>query len=67
MPQLYSKILRSTDAKAMEAHHLTDEETESGKGRSQVMNLLTIDSGMIASLATKVWDLTNALISRECA
>ena len=30
------------------------------------MNLINIDVGNIAGLATKVWDSTNALISREC-
>ena len=48
----------------MEAHHLTNEEKEMGKGRSQVMNLLTIDTGTIAGMATKVWDITNAIITR---
>jgi hypothetical protein len=47
----------------MEAHHLSDEDREStAKGRSQVMNILTIDTGTIASLATKVWKISNALI-----
>ncbi|EIW65943.1 hypothetical protein TREMEDRAFT_35758 [Tremella mesenterica DSM 1558] len=60
---LFSKILRSTDAKAMEAHNVTDDEKSSGsKGRSQVMNLLTIDTGTIASLGTHTWNLTNAII-----
>lgn len=51
----------------MEAHHLSDEEKESGKGRSQVMNLLILDTGTIAGLATKVWNLTNAMIGRKSA
>lgn len=46
----------------MEAQHLSDEDKESGKGRSQVMNLLIIDTGTIAGLATRIWNLTNALI-----
>lgn len=60
---LYSKILRSTDAKAMEAQHLTSEEDEkANKGRSQVMNLLTIDVTTISSLATYLWSISNGLI-----
>lgn len=60
---LYAKILRSTDAKAMEAQHLTSEEDEkANKGRSQVMNLLTIDVSTISSLATYLWNISNGLI-----
>lgn len=60
---LYAKILRSTDAKAMEAQHLTSEEDEkANKGRSQVMNLLTIDVNTISSLATYLWSISNGVI-----
>ncbi|ORY26307.1 P-loop containing nucleoside triphosphate hydrolase protein [Naematelia encephala] len=60
---LFSKILRSTDAKAMEAQHVSGDQEVSNAGRAQVMNLLTIDSGTIASLATKSWALSNSIIS----
>lgn len=63
--QLYAKILRSTDAKAMEAQNLSEEDTKAGKGRAQVMNLLTIDTNTVASMATYVWGISNGLIRRE--
>ncbi|BEI85636.1 hypothetical protein CcaverHIS002_0510370 [Cutaneotrichosporon cavernicola] len=60
---LYAKILRSTDVKAMEAQHLTSEEDQkANKGRAQVMNLLTIDVGTVASMATYIWNISNGII-----
>lgn len=62
---LYAKILRSTDVKAMEAQHLTSEEDQkANKGRAQVMNLLTIDVGTVASMATYIWGISNGIIQR---
>ncbi|WOO83211.1 ATP-dependent bile acid permease [Vanrija pseudolonga] len=59
---IYSKILRATDAKAMEAQHLTSEEDrKANKGRSQVMNLLTIDTGTVSSMASYIWSISNGL------
>jgi hypothetical protein len=64
--QLYAKILRATDAKAMEAQHLTSaEDAKANKGRAQVMNLLTIDVTTVSSLATYLWNITNGLVRRE--
>ncbi|KAK8864683.1 hypothetical protein IAR55_001935 [Kwoniella newhampshirensis] len=61
---LFAKILRTTDAKAMEAHNVKDNDKDSSsKGRSQVMNLLTIDAGIVASLANYTWGFANGLIT----
>jgi ABC-type multidrug transport system fused ATPase/permease subunit len=60
--QLFSKILRTTDARGLEVKKDTGEASKK-QGRSQVMNLLTIDTGAIASLATHVWHVTNALVN----
>ena len=60
---LFTKILRSSDAKSKEAHNLEKDETRIRKGKSQVVNLLTIDSIQIASMATRVWAISNAMIS----
>ncbi|WWD17007.1 hypothetical protein CI109_101443 [Kwoniella shandongensis] len=61
---LFTKILRTTDAKAMEAHHVDpNDESKQGQGRSQIMNLLTIDTGMVASLANESWNLSNGTIT----
>ena len=51
--------------KSVEAHNLTEAATQAGKGRSQIINLLTIDSGSMASLATHVWNATNAIVACE--
>lgn len=64
--QLFKKILRVTDVKTIEAHNLTDKQTEEGKGRSQIINLLTIDSGSMAGLSCHLWNASNALIARKC-
>ena len=60
---LFSKILRTADAAVVETHLASDEERAKGKGRSQVMNLLTIDNGTVASLATIAPNVTNSIIS----
>lgn len=60
--QLFSKILRTTDARALEAKK-DSEEANKNQGRAQVMNLLTIDTGAIASLGTHAWNISNALIN----
>jgi ABC-type multidrug transport system fused ATPase/permease subunit len=60
--QLFSKILRTTDARGLEAKKDSDEASKK-QGRSQVMNLLTIDTGAIASLAIHIWHVTNALVN----
>ncbi|WVO18186.1 hypothetical protein L204_105890 [Cryptococcus depauperatus] len=61
---LFAKILRTTDAKATEAHNVKDDDKQSqGQGRSQVMNLLTIDTGTIAGMATHLWNFTNGIIT----
>jgi hypothetical protein len=59
---LFSKILRTTDARALEAKKDSDEAAKN-QGRSQVMNLLTIDTGAIASLGIYTWNITNALVN----
>ncbi|WVF71138.1 hypothetical protein IAT40_005935 [Kwoniella sp. CBS 6097] len=61
---LFSKILRTTDAKALEAHNVAEGDKDAhGQGRSQVMNLLTIDTGTIASMAIHTWGFANGLIT----
>lgn len=51
----------------MEAQHLTSEEDQkANKGRAQVMNLLTIDVGTVASMATYTWNISNGIIQRAC-
>ncbi|WVW84262.1 hypothetical protein I302_106292 [Kwoniella bestiolae CBS 10118] len=61
---LLSKILRTTDAKALEAHNVTSgEKADDNQGRSQVMNLLTIDTGIVASMATHIWNFGNGIIT----
>ena len=60
---LFSKILRTADAAVVETHLASDEDRASGKGRSQVMNLLTIDNNTIASIATIAPNVTNSVIS----
>ncbi|OCF43038.1 hypothetical protein I317_03131 [Kwoniella heveanensis CBS 569] len=61
---LFSKILRTTDAKALEAHNVAEGDKDAqGRGRSQVMNLLTIDTGTIASMAIHTWGFANGLIT----
>ncbi|WVQ79444.1 hypothetical protein IAT38_001542 [Cryptococcus sp. DSM 104549] len=58
------KILRTTDAKDMEAHNVSDEKkANAGKGRSQVMNLMTVDSGTVASMATRSWNFCNGVVT----
>lgn len=73
--QILAKILRTTDAKALEAHNTIDSNSDDGhvrkgtkekktsgaQGRSQVMNLLTIDTNTVASLATHTWGFTNGI------
>ncbi|ODO08343.1 ATP-dependent bile acid transporter [Cryptococcus wingfieldii CBS 7118] len=55
-------ILRTTDAKALEAHNVdVDDKTQDNRGRSQVMNLLSIDANTVASLATRLWDFANGM------
>lgn len=49
----------------MEAQNLSEEDTKAGKGRAQVMNLLTIDTNTVASLATYIWGISNGLIRRK--
>ncbi|ODN72751.1 hypothetical protein L202_08188 [Cryptococcus amylolentus CBS 6039] len=59
---LLAKILRTTDAKALEAHNVdADSQKKDNKGRGQAMNLLTIDAKPVASLATHSWALTNRM------
>ncbi|ORX40310.1 hypothetical protein BD324DRAFT_607321 [Kockovaella imperatae] len=60
---LFSKILRTADAAVVETHLASEEDREDGKGRSQVMNLLTIDNNTIASIATIAPNVTNSAIS----
>jgi hypothetical protein len=60
--QLFSKILQTTDARALEAKKDGDDANKN-QGRAQVMNLLTIDSGAIASLGIHAWNISNALIN----
>lgn len=48
----------------MEAQNLSEEDTKAGKGRAQVMNLLTIDTNTVASMATYVWGISNGLLRR---
>lgn len=73
--QIVAKILRTTDSKALEAHYVIDssvdnggertgakvEKTRGAQGRSQVMNLLTIDTNTVASLATHTWSFANGV------
>ncbi|ODO08357.1 ATP-dependent bile acid transporter [Cryptococcus wingfieldii CBS 7118] len=57
-----AKILRTTDAKALEAHNVVaDNQKKDNRGRGQAMNLLTIDAKTVASLATHSWALTNGM------
>lgn len=49
----------------MEAHHLTDKEREDNEGRSQILNLLMIDSEKISTIASRFWSITNAILSCE--
>ncbi|KAE8539170.1 hypothetical protein D1P53_004260 [Cryptococcus gattii VGV] len=72
---ILAKILRTTDSKALEAHNVIDssvdnggerrgakkEKTRGAQGRSQVMNLLTIDTNTVASLATHTWSFANGV------
>lgn len=44
---------------------MSEEDTKAGKGRAQVMNLLTIDTNTVASMATYVWGISNGLIRRK--
>jgi len=60
--QLFSKILRTTDARGLEAKKDSDE-TSKNQGRAQVMNLLTIDASAVASLGIYAWNVSNALIN----
>jgi len=60
--QLFSKILRATDARGLEAKKET-EDTSKNQGRAQVMNLLTIDASAVASLGIYAWNVSNALIN----
>ncbi|WVQ99735.1 hypothetical protein IAU59_006877 [Kwoniella sp. CBS 9459] len=61
---LFSKILRTTDAKALEAHNVAEGDKDAqSRGRSQVMNLLTIDTGTVASMAIHTWGFANGLIT----
>nr|XP_018262736.1 uncharacterized protein I303_04216 [Kwoniella dejecticola CBS 10117]OBR84894.1 hypothetical protein I303_04216 [Kwoniella dejecticola CBS 10117] len=61
---LLAKILRTTDAKALEAHNVKDgDKADLNKGRSQVMNLMTIDTGTIASMATHLWNFANGMVT----
>nr|XP_019007523.1 uncharacterized protein I206_07785 [Kwoniella pini CBS 10737]OCF46304.1 hypothetical protein I206_07785 [Kwoniella pini CBS 10737] len=61
---LLAKILRTTDAKALEAHNVKDgEKADLNQGRSQVMNLMTIDTGTIAAMATHTWNFANGMIA----
>lgn len=73
--QILAKILRTTDSKALEADNVIDssidnggerrgankEEKRGAQGRSQVMNLLTIDTNTVASLATHTWSFANGV------
>lgn len=61
--QLFTKILRAADAQGKEAYHLSEAETKEGKGSSQVMNLITVDCDRFGALATKIWNISNALIA----
>lgn len=47
----------------METHLSSDADRSTGEGRSQVMNLLTIDTNTVASLATIAPNVTNSMIS----
>ncbi|WVQ77878.1 hypothetical protein IAR50_007581 [Cryptococcus sp. DSM 104548] len=59
---LLAKIIRTTDAKALEAHNVDENDTKSdNRSRSQVMNLLSIDANTVASLATSTWDFANGM------
>ncbi|WRT66672.1 uncharacterized protein IL334_003632 [Kwoniella shivajii] len=61
---LFSKILRTTDAKALEAHNVSGKDKNAeNQGRSQVMNLLTIDTGTIAAMATHIWGFVNGVVT----
>lgn len=42
------------------------EDEKANKGRSQVMNLLTIDTTTVSSMATYVWTITNGIVRRRC-
>ena len=42
---------------------MSDEDRATGEGRSQVMNLLTIDTNIVASLATIAPGVSNSIIS----
>jgi hypothetical protein len=44
---LFSKILRTTDAQALEAHNVSDEENMQGKGRSMVSDLIQIPTSVV--------------------
>ncbi|KIY31831.1 hypothetical protein I305_05795 [Cryptococcus gattii E566] len=72
---ILAKILRTTDSKALEAHNVIESSVDNGgerrgakeektrgmQGRSQVMNLLTIDTNTVASLATHTWSFANGV------
>ncbi|WVR06775.1 hypothetical protein IAU60_003810 [Kwoniella sp. DSM 27419] len=60
---LLAKILRTADAKALEAHNVTEGNKQKNQGRSQVMNLLTIDTNLIASMAVSTWSFANGIIT----
>lgn len=60
-------ILRITDVKTAEAHNedANPDELERNKGRAQIVNLLTMDTGNVASLAIQIWNITNNMVDRE--
>ncbi|ORX35588.1 hypothetical protein BD324DRAFT_682363 [Kockovaella imperatae] len=60
---LFDKILRCSDSKSKEAHNLKEGDRDVRKGKTQVVNLLTIDSSQIGGLATRIWAVSNATIS----
>jgi hypothetical protein len=49
----------------MEAQHSEEDEKVPNKGRAQIMNLLTIDCTVVASMATHVWSITNGGVRRK--
>jgi hypothetical protein len=53
----------SSDTKCMDAQHVSDEDREKNRGKSQVLNLLMIDSTTISTLGSNFWNVSNAVLS----
>ncbi|KAJ9101771.1 hypothetical protein QFC21_003110 [Naganishia friedmannii] len=59
---LFSKILRSVDAKAAEAERSTEKDGNN-QGRAQILNLLLIDGKRVGELGYRAFLISDALLS----